>query len=169
MKKIIAITLIIIMVISLAACGQSEPAKTAGATAEKTNLTFTFNGAEHTVLPYYPIEDNYVMTMVNKGYKKFNIYDSKTLTAEMLTNRTNLQRTIVERVIGIVTNEEREGDGRVLNQDNEHYYYISYSGCDFEYTTGTIIVTYLMYNPNTNYEDDIIERYDYILDKKFED
>ena len=166
MKKIIAITLIIIMVISLAACGQAE---TTGATAEKTNLTFTFNGAEHTVLPYYTIEDNYVMRMVDKGYKKFDIYDTKTLTAEMLTNRINLQRAIVERVIGIVTNKERKGDGRILNTDSEQYNYISYNGCDLEYTTGTIIVTYLMYNPNTNYEDDIIERYDYILDKKFED
>ena len=87
----------------------------------------------------------------------------------MLTNRTNLQRAIVERVIGIVTNKERKSDGRILNTDSEQYNYISYNGCDLEYTTGTIIVTYLMYNPNTNYEDDIIERYDYILDKKFED
>ena len=69
----------------------------------------------------------------------------------------------------VETNKERKGDGRILNTDNERYNYISYNGCDLEYTTGTIIVTYLMYNPNTNYEDDIIERYDYILDKNFED
>ena len=31
------------------------------------------------------------------------------------------------------------------------------------------MITYLMYNPETDYEDDIIERYDYVLDRNFED
>lgn len=174
MKKIISITIAIIMILSLAACGQTEPAADSsmgntGVTASRSNLTYTFNGAEHKVKTYVPIEDNYVMIMVDKGYINFDIYDTTELTAEMLTDRAASHRVIVERVIGIVTNKERNGDGKILNTDDEHYNYISYSGTDLEYTTGTIIVTYLMYNPDTNYEDDIIERYDYILDRNFED
>lgn len=49
------------------------------------------------------------------------------------------------------------------------YDYISYNGIDFQTYDGTIILTYLVYNPNTTYTDDIIERYDFCLDREFED
>lgn len=174
MKKIIAFIITFAIVFTFAACAQTEPAEekpaeSVGVTAAKSNLTFTFNGAEHTVQAYYPIEDNYVMEMVNKGYINFDIYDTKTVTADMLANRAEHHRIIVECVIGIVTNKEREGDGRILNTDDDYYNYISYRDTDLDYTTGTIMVTYLMYNPDTNYEDDIIERYDYVLDRNYED
>lgn len=174
MKKIIAFIITFAIVFTLSACGQVEPAaenptETAEATASKSNLTYTFNGTEHTVQSYVPIEDNYVKDMVEKGYINFDIYDTTELTAEMLTDRAVFHRVIVERVIGIVTNKERKGDGLILNTDDDYYNYISYSSVDLDYTTGTIMVTYLMYNPDTNYEDDIIERYDYVLDRNYED
>ena len=172
MKKIIAIIITFAIVLTLAACGQAKPAEekpteSAGVTATKSNLTFAFNGAEHTVQSYYPIEDNYVMEMVGNGYINFDIYDAKKVTADMLANRAEYHRIIVERVIGIVTNKERKGDGQILNTD-DGYNYISYRDTDLDYATGTIMITYLMYNPDTNYEDDIIERYDYILDRNYE-
>ena len=37
------------------------------------------------------------------------------------------------------------------------------------YNVGTVMLTYLLYNPDTSYEDDILERYDYILDDRFEE
>ena len=45
----------------------------------------------------------------------------------------------------------------------------SYNNVDFQTYDGTIILTYLVYNPNTTYTDDIIERYDFCLDREFED
>ena len=76
---------------------------------------------------------------------------------------------IVERAIGIVTNRERQGDGKILNTDDDYYNYISYRNVDFNTCDGTIVLTYLIYNPDTSYTDDIIERYDFCLDRNFED
>ena len=179
MKKIIAFILTLSIVFTLAACGTSVPAENqeqpselfddVSVTSSFSDNVYTFNGTEYTVLSYIPVEDNYVMEMVDKGYINFDIYDPADITTDMLTKRTASHRIIVERIIGIVTNEERDGDGIILNTDDEKYNYISYSSTDLDYTTGTIVVTYLMYNPKTNYEDDIIERYDYVLDRSYED
>ena len=164
MKKIICMVITIIMVISLAGCGAKGTAENQPINTQKMNTeqmaakpvdelhTYTINGERQKVTPYYPIEDNYVSNV----------------TGEMLTNRTESDKIIVERVIAIITNKEREGDAKVLNTNGD-YAYISYYGTDLDYTTGTIMITYLMYNPETDYEDDIIERYDYVLDRNFED
>ena len=176
MKKIICIAITIIMLISFASCGAKDTAENQPINAQKQmaaksideKFTYTINGEQQKVTPYYPIEDNYVMNMVEVGYSNFHIYDSRNVTGEMLTNRTESDKIIVERVIAIITNKEREGDAKVLNTNGD-YAYISYYGTDLDYTTGTIMITYLMYNPETDYEDDIIERYDYVLDRNFED
>lgn len=180
MKKIICMVITIIMVISLAGCGAKGTAENQPINTQKMNTeqmaakpvdelhTYTINGERQKVTPYYPIEDNYVMNIVEVGYSNFHIYDSRNVTGEMLTNRTESDKIIVERVIAIITNKERKGDAKVLNT-NGNYTYISYYGTDLDYTTGTIMITYLMYNPETDYEDDIIERYDYVLDRNFED
>jgi len=180
MKKIICMVITIIMVISFAGCGAKGTAENQPINTQKMNTeqmaakpvdelhTYTINGERQKVTPYYPIEDNYVMNIVEVGYSNFHIYDSRNVTGEMLTNRTESDKIIVERVIAIITNKEREGDAKVLNTNGD-YAYISYYGTDLDYTTGTIMITYLMYNPETDYEDDIIERYDYVLDRNFED
>lgn len=67
-----------------------------------------------------------------------------------------------------MTKAERPGDGRILNTEDTQYNYISYSGVD-DTRDGTIILTYLLYNPGTDYEDDIMERFDFILDRSYED
>lgn len=61
--------------------------------------------------------------------------------------------------------ETPEGDGRVLNYTDPDYYYINYSRVE-NISVGDVILTYCVYNPNTNYEDDILERFDYIIDDK---
>ena len=186
MKKLFAIIMILTMVISFAACGGNDKSNIQLVKAEGMNVeheinvepatkktfderhTYIINGQRQQVMPYYPIEDNFVMTIVELGYTNFHIYNSRNVTGEMLTNRTESDKIIVERVIAIITNKEREGDAKVLNTNGD-YTYISYYGTDLDYTTGTIMITYLMYNPETDYEDDIIERYDYVLDRNFED
>lgn len=85
------------------------------------------------------------------------IIDSEALTAETLENRNG--KLIIERVIGIVDNAET-GAGHEINSE----YYIGYSDVE-GISNGDTICTYLIYNPDTNYIDDIAARYDYIIEK----
>lgn len=87
------------------------------------------------------------------------IIDSNDLTLSMLQNRNG--KLVIERVIGVVTDAET-GKGNVLFNSN---YYISYADVP-DIANGNVICTYLIYNPDTNYEDDIIARFDYIIDNK---
>lgn len=178
MKKIIAIIMVLVLMVSITACSMNKTTDNPQINAKEMNIeqsteqlderhTYIINGKRQQISSYYPIEDNFVMCIVDVGYTNFHIYNSKNVTGEMLTNRTKSDKIIVERVIAIVTNAKRQGDAKVLNTNGD-YNYISYYGTDLDYTTGTIMISYLMYNPDTDYEDDIIERYDYVLDRNFE-
>lgn len=95
---------------------------------------------------------------------KLNIiqtYDTDELDYETLTKRNG--NIIIERTIGIVLDDK--GNGKILNTKEKYYNYISYKNVDGA-KTGDIILTYCIYNPDNNYEDDIIERFDYIIDTK---
>lgn len=86
--------------------------------------------------------------------------DSENLTLEILGNREG--HLLVERVIGIVLNEYR--DGKVLNAFDPEFDYISYRDLDGnEPEPGDIVITYLVYNPESNYDDDIIQRSDWVI------
>ena len=86
------------------------------------------------------------------------IYDSEDLTYDILTNRTS-DVTIVERIVGVVLDDE--GNGHIIN-DNDGYDYISYKYVE-NAKPGDLIVTYSIYNTENQYEDDIVERYDLIV------
>lgn len=86
------------------------------------------------------------------------IVESKDLTYDMLVNRNGA--TIVEKCIGVVLDEE--GNGEVINGIPD-YNYICYAGLEEDLQPGTVVLTYCVYNPDTSYEDDIILRYDYIV------
>lgn len=90
----------------------------------------------------------------------FKIYRSYELTNEILTNRKG--EIIVEVVIGKCINSE-SGDGVELGKENDYYNYISYKNVG-GVKTNDIVCSYMIYNPDNNYEDDIIERYDFIID-----
>lgn len=85
------------------------------------------------------------------------IIDTNEMTEAELYYRNG--RHIVERCIGICLNNS--GDGMLFNGD-DYYNYINYSGVEYV-TAGDIIITYLFYNPDTNYKDDIIQRSDWII------
>ena len=91
------------------------------------------------------------------------IYDSADLTGDILENRNG--KIIIEMVIGEVLDDEY--NGRVLNPANPDFDYISYSSVEGIYA-GDIILTYFIYNPDNNYVDDIMLRFDYVLDIGFE-
>lgn len=89
------------------------------------------------------------------------IIDSADLSLEDLENREG--KIIIEKCIGVVENSD--GDGRVLNCADPDYYYISYRSVE-DFQEGDTILTYFIYNPDTNYADDILERFDYVIDRE---
>lgn len=86
---------------------------------------------------------------------KCQFYDSSELTEDILANRQG--KLIIEKCVGKVVDDEK--NGAIQNADSD-YNYISYENVDC--TKGDTIVTYLIYNPDTNYTDDVIERFDYV-------
>lgn len=89
------------------------------------------------------------------------IIDSADLSLEDLKNRKG--KIIIEKCIGVVENSD--GDGKVLNCYDSNYDYISYRSVE-DFQVGDTILTYLIYNPDTSYTDDILERFDYVIDRE---
>lgn len=87
------------------------------------------------------------------------VIDCNDLTEEMLTTRADHNVMYIERIIGKVTDNEK--NGTVLNPPEDGGYYISYASVKGA-RKGDIIVTYCVYNPFSNYDDDVIERWDFI-------
>lgn len=79
------------------------------------------------------------------------VYDSSELTEDILANRQG--KLIIEKCIGTVIDDEKNGS-------LEDGSYISYESVDC--TKGDTVITYLIYNPDTNYIDDVIERFDFV-------
>lgn len=87
------------------------------------------------------------------------VIDCNALTEEMLTTRKENSIMYIERIIGKVTDNEK--NGTVLNSPVDGGYYISYASVD-DAEIGDTIITYCVYNPYSNYDDDVIERWDFI-------
>lgn len=86
------------------------------------------------------------------------IYDSLNVSEELLENRNG--KLIIERVVGYVI--DWDGNGIVLNARDRNYDYISYAGIRGA-RPGDLVVTYLYYNTETNYVDDVIYRSDWTI------
>lgn len=93
---------------------------------------------------------------------RIEIIDSSDLSLEDLRNRNG--KIIIEKLLGKVINET--GDGKILNPNDKDHDYISYKSHMEDFEVGDIVVSYCIYNPDTAYDDDIIERFDYIVDRK---
>jgi hypothetical protein len=154
MKKIIALIMACALLGGCSATQTTTP-----------NTTPQIESVTEINTPYENIENTFATTMHSKGYDNFKIYELSALTSEILETRTEQDVLIVERCIGEVVNNK--GDGKILNA-NENFDYICYEGHLPEESekVGTKVVTYLVYNPDTNYIDDITERYDYVVSEK---
>ena len=86
------------------------------------------------------------------------IYNSPDLTMEMLAARDG--KLIIERVVGIVKDAET-GEGYIIGYPEFYISYASVNGI----SNGDVVCSYFIYNPDNNYEDDILMRFDYIIDK----
>lgn len=87
------------------------------------------------------------------------VVDCNDLTEEMLTTRKEKNIMYIERIIGKVTDNKK--NGKVFNPPEDGGYYISYASVE-DAEIGDVIVTYCVYNPYSNYDDDVIERWDFI-------
>lgn len=94
-----------------------------------------------------------------KAAPMVKVIDCNDLTEEMLTTRKENSIMYIERIIGKVTDKEK--NGTVLNPPVDGGYYISYASVE-DARKGDTIITYCVYNPYTNWDDDVIERWDFI-------
>ena len=172
MKKIITLIMAITSILTISSCKGNDSfttemsEKQISVTETKTASTMEMcriNGKWKSVNSYADLEREFISTLPAKGYVSSAIFDASELTTEMLESRTP-EVVIIERCISIVTNAKEEGDGKVLNYDGG--YYIKH---DKGIEDGTIMLSYFIYNPNTQYYDDIIERYDFVLDTEYAD
>jgi hypothetical protein len=156
MTAILLILLLIISISFTAEKTQKQPT-TETTTAEKTEFQYT---AE------------FYNSLAEKN-QLFNVYDLADLTTEILTERNGA--LIIEKAYGVVT--DNNGNGRILLNDNDFINahdrnynsitdnYISYKSVE-GVEESDIVLTYFIYNPDSNYTDDIIARFDYIIDDK---
>ena len=89
------------------------------------------------------------------------IIDSPDLTMEMLESRNG--KLIIERAVGVIKDVET-GEGYIIGYPE---FYISYKELVSEnkdVKNGNVVCSYLVYNPDNNYCDDIIMRFDYLID-----
>lgn len=148
MKKIISLVISLIIIFTFSAC--------------KATPT---GGEPSDGISYSQSEKAFLEEMKAKGYENIKIYDESELSDDVLVNRVNNKEVIVERTLGVVTNQTKHGDGMIINPDKfcveNGQTYISYEDIGFATNYGMIIVTYSLYNPDTEWTDDILERYDY--------
>lgn len=166
MKKILSIIFVFIMLFTLATMCVTAP----GASSRGNIRNFYINGNTRCVVNYASVERTFLNELEENGITDYKIYDTSELTTEVLENRHGV--TIVERCIGLVTNTE-PGDehGIILNTCNQEHNYIGYRGCakTNNINEGTILVSYMIYNDQNNYIDDIKERHDFVLCREYED
>lgn len=83
-------------------------------------------------------------------------YQPDSINQDMLINRNGA--LIVEMDVGIVLDED--SNGQILNTSDDIYNYISYKGLPTR--PGDLVTTYCIFNPQTNYDDDVIYRIDIV-------
>jgi len=155
MKKLIPCVAVLVLLLSITGCAFREKP-----------IDVEINGQPCEISGYSEIDAALLSLLKTAGNDNIRLYDCSELTVEILENRCGT--TIVERCIGIVT-DKHKGDGRILNLPDGFGYYISYRGIYRPIAEGTIMLSYMVYNPDNNYTDDIMERYDFVLNREWED
>ena len=137
-----------------------------GCMPQRNTITVEINGSDREINSFEEIEKSFLNLLDAAGWQNVELYDCSELTVDILENRKGT--TVVERCIGLVTDKEA-GDGMILNLPEDCGYYIGYRNIYLPIAEGTVMLSYMVYNPKSNYIDDIIERYDFVLDREWED
>lgn len=105
-------------------------------------------------------EDKDSYTDLAEGVGTIREYWCDEITTDILVNRgTDI---IVEKIIGICL--DKEGNGQIVNCADPKYNYISYKSVEGRYV-GAVILTLCIFQPCNEYEDDVVQRFDYILER----
>lgn len=170
MKKLLSILLVFILLLVFAAgCAKTPSVADTPSTNEPVKQGITLSEClEYGDAQWREIEDCFIEDVLASMPYEYKLYDASELSTEILENRNGM--VIAERCIGFVTNKTT-GDGKILNPYDKDADYIAYrsSVADQKYSDGTVFVSYMIYNPENNYIDDIIERYDFVLCREWED
>lgn len=145
MKQLIraAISTLLCGVIISATLTACEPAR---------EMDHSHTGASTTeAVDYYCFADSLAL---------IEVVDSPDLTDEMLESRNG--KLLIERVIGEVLDDK--GNGMVYGVDPD-YNYISYRYVEGA-NKGDVVCSYFVYNPDSNGVDDVVARYDYVIDNR---
>ena len=171
MKKLLSIILVVFIVL-LGAAGCASPRASEPSSSQVPTVfeighycDDAYRDMRFVVDDYTEIEELFIMELTEKGLGSYQMYDASELTAEILENRNGI--TIIERCVGMVV-DKTKGDGIILNAYHPEFNYISYRSCGQEVRDGTILVSYMVYNPDTTYIDDITERYDFVICRDYE-
>lgn len=128
----------------------------------KTNNIIQANN--HT--DYYNSQVEFYDNMIEDA-NTMEIYNTNELTPQIMANRNGT--IIVEKIVGKVTNDKL--DGEILNCNAEEGGYTNKDGGNYiNYQRvngakkGDKILTYFIYNPFTNEQDDVMTRLDFIID-----
>lgn len=111
--------------------------------------------------PVDRIEDSVVALLEAEDYDEITVYNARDLTSDVLENRRGT--TVVERCIGTITDADGKS-GIILNASDEDYSYIGYGGIIGPLSEGEIVLSYIVYSPDSGEVDDVAERYDFVLD-----
>ena len=177
LRQLIAALLILLLSFGSAGCVHADAPATivpddgfAAITVWKVDGTtehyYKINGKLQNVGSYDDITEKFLDSYTLNGRHIEKVYETDEITGDMLEHRNGA--LICELCVGIVT-DAQSGDGRVINTKENYFNYISYRGFDQPYYDGTVVVTYLVYNPENNYVDDVIDRYDFVLTREYED
>lgn len=97
-------------------------------------------------------QEKQVCKWIREDFGKIKVYGTDELPEKNVRGIT-----VVERSVGICLDDD--GNGMILDTKNREFDYISYRNLGIE--KGEVIVTYCVYNPETEeIEDDILDRYD---------
>ena len=124
--------------------------------ASKNKLTINTSTDSYDFVPTV----NVIPTKTETQDNICQVYDSSELTEDILANRQG--KLIIEKCVGTVLDDEK--NGAIQNADSD-YNYISYADVD-DCAKGDTITTYLIYNPKINYTDDVVERFDFVQNRK---
>lgn len=130
-------------------------------------ISFSHNDAIITVSDYKQF-DEIVMSQVSEKYNNtIALYDSSELSVKKIETRNGT--VIIERCICYVnTFDNGEGSGTILNAFDKDFSYIHFSDMGEEIRKGTIVVSYFVYNPDSNVIDDVSDIYDFVLSREYE-
>ena len=159
-KKVIVITIITFILFVVASL-------IFGHTNNANRVSYTHNEAVITVEDYTKF-DKIVISQVSEKYNRdIVMYDSSELSVKKIERRNGT--VIIERCICYVnTFDNGEGSGTILNAFDKDFSYIHFSDMGEEIRKGTIVVSYFVYNPDSNVIDDVSDIYDFVLSREYE-